>query len=75
MERENEQNTSTWKQSITVIPLGLLNTLFKGTPEKYCNWLEEQLNELLLRHQSQRGPPMLFTLAIGLTGFVSLSRL
>ena len=57
MERENEQNTSSEKQFITFIPLCLLNTLFKGTPEKYCNWLEEQLNELLLQHRHLRGPP------------------
>lgn len=75
MERKNEQNTNPREQSITVIPLCLLNTLFKGTQKKYCNWQKVQLSELLLRHQSQRGPPALLTFAIGLTGFVSLSRL
>lgn len=80
MERDNEkrkdwQNPSQASQSVTVIPLFLLNILFKGTQEKYCNWLEEYLYELLLRHRPQRGPPALLTWAIGLTGLYSISRL
>lgn len=67
MERENEQNTKPERQYITVIPQSLLNSLFKGTQEKYYNRQKVQLNELLLRHRPQRGPPALLTLAIGMT--------
>ena len=68
MERENEQNTSSEKQFITFIPLCLLNTLFKGKPEKYCNWQEMQLNELLFQHRPQRGPPCFTYLGTRLDG-------
>ena len=57
MERENKQNTSLGKQSVTLIPQSLLNALFKGIQKKYCNWQEMQLNELLFQHRPQRGPP------------------
>ena len=75
MERENEQwkdgkNSNQERQSVTVIPLCLSNILFKGTQEKYCNWLEELLDELLLRHRPQLESPALLTWAIGLTGLL-----